>query len=360
MRKRILFFVSMFSFMSILGSLRAQSTYVADSIVFDGPRDSIRIGATLTTPTDGSSFPALVLISGTGQQDRDGKMADYPLFKHIAEYLSTNGIVVLRMDDRGIGETTGIYEHATTEDFASDALAAIAYLKTRPDIDPDKIGLLGHSEGGAAASIAALKSKDISYIISMAGLATNGLDALIQQNEDLVGDSPLDPRDKERSNEINKLMFATAYQYAESPLLEERLNETYNRWKQRDMAYFKTLGIEFDHFRFPIWSYVQQAISPWYRYFVRYNAEMVLSYVDIPILAINGDRDLMVSPKNLDNWKKYSLAGKNGKVTTKLLTNFNHLFQRCDACTIQEYRSLDPMPDEILEEIVNWIQGHAE
>lgn len=344
-------------FVSVLLNVHAQDGYVSDSVVFRSKADTIRIGATITKPRNGKKMPAVVLVSGTGKQDREGTMGKHKWFAVIADHLSRKGFVVLRMDDRGVGETSGNYALSTTYDFAMDALQAVDYLKSYPGVDPKKIGMLGHSEGGAAISIAASISQDVRFLISLSGLAMNGLDALITQNEALVRESPMKERDKIRSNEINGLMFKTAYQYADSANMEQALNETYNNWKERDKAYFGTLGEQFDHFRFPIWSYVQQATGPWYRFFVRYNAAMYLSHVHIPILAINGERDNMVVPQNLQWWKRYAGRGQGNNVTTVLLSRLNHLLQPVPLAGdkkegLSEQVSIAP---EVLEIVTDWL-----
>jgi len=324
--------------------------YISDSVIFYSKTDSVRFGATITKPLKGKNHTAIVLISGTGMQDRDGTMGNIKLFSILADHLSKNGYVVLRMDDRGVGITTGKYSDATTYDFANDALQAVDFLKKYPGVNPDKIGLLGHSEGGAAISIAASMSNDIKFLISLSGLAMNGLDALISQNEAMVNNSSqIVSRDKIRSNEINGLMFKTAYQYADSTNMEEKLNQTYKYWRQRDSVFFLTQEDKYDHFRFPIWRYAQEAAKPWYRFFVRYNAEMYLSHVMVPILAINGDQDNMVVPLNLKLWKKYAGRGVNKNVTTFLLPGLNHLLQ-----PIQKENG--KISQEVLTIITDWLQ----
>ena len=181
--------------------------YKTENVIYIDTVSGIRFGATLSLPKVKSSCPVVVIVSGTGKQDRDGTMAGHKMFAVIADYLTRKGIAVLRVDDRGIGETTGNYEQSTTEDFAKDVLSSIQYLKTRKEIDITKIGLVGHSEGGAVISIVASQSKDVAFMISIAGLAMNGLDALRKQNADIVAASPLSENDKKRSNNINELMF---------------------------------------------------------------------------------------------------------------------------------------------------------
>ncbi|TJZ61071.1 alpha/beta hydrolase [Sphingobacterium olei] len=340
-----------FSALNIAGAQQFNS----EEVIFEAKGDTIQIGATITSPREAGQFPALVLLSGTGPQDRDCTMAGQKLFAQIAGYLSERGYIVLRMDDRGVGKTTGTYQQATTADFAKDALQAVDFLKTYPNVDSRKIGLLGHSEGGAAMSIAASQSKDVTFLVSLAGLATNGMESLLIQNENIVRNSPATPVDQKRYNQINRLMFSTAYQYAQSDSLESKLNEVYDYWKIKDDLYFKTLGKEWDHFRFPIYSYAMQAVGPWYRYFVRYNAELVLSQVDVPILALNGDKDVYVDPTNLEGWQKYSKSGQKGLVTTHLLPNVNHLMQACKTCDAKEYAELGTIPTSTLAIITAWL-----
>ncbi|PVH25937.1 alpha/beta hydrolase [Sphingobacterium corticibacter] len=341
--------------MCLIPGLGFAQQYKQEDVIIKTKKDTIQIGATITVPASAGSFPALVLLSGTGAQDRDGTMAGQKLFAQVADYLSQRGYIVLRMDDRGVGRTTGNYMDATTADFAKDALEAVEYLKAYPQVDVNKIGLLGHSEGGAAMSIAASQSDDITFLVSLAGLATNGMESLLVQNENIVRNSPATPVDQERYNQINRLMFSTAYQYAESDSLHSKLNQVYDYWKLKDDLYFKTLGIEHDHFRFPIYSYSSYASGPWYRYFVRYNAEKVLSHVTVPILAINGDKDMFVDPTNLDGWKNYSQSGQKGLVTTILLPQVNHLMQQCVTCDTKEYAELGAMPISTLELVGDWL-----
>ncbi|WP_051666239.1 S9 family peptidase [Pedobacter sp. R20-19] len=352
--KQLFFILILFSGFT---SFAQQTKIVSDSVTFRSTDGKITFGGTFSKPLGVKSFPTLVIISGTGKQDRDGNMAGHKIFLEIASYLNQHGIAVLRTDDRGEGKTTGVYETSTTADFANDAIDAIAYLKSRKDINPKEIGLLGHSEGGAVISLAAAKSKDVKFLISLAGLAMNGFDAQIKQNEDLVNHSILPDYDKKRSNEINRIMFETALKYADSDSMEVKLNDTYKTWKIKDDAYFKTLNIQFDHFRFPIYSYVRNATGAWYRYFIKYNAEQTISKIKVPILALNGDKDLMVAAdENLSNWKKYSLAGGNKKVTTIKLPGLNHLFLTCVTCDNAESSKIKTgFSEDALIIIKNWI-----
>ncbi|WP_432328264.1 alpha/beta hydrolase family protein [Mucilaginibacter sp. P25] len=331
--------------------------YKADSIIFNGKQTGLHYGATITIPNGGRRHTAVVIVSGTGAQDRDGTMAGHKLFADIADYLTRKGILVLRVDDRGVGKSDGNYAKSTTGDFAADVLEAFHYLQTRPEVNPQHVGLIGHSEGGMSMAIAASKEPKVAFLISLAGLCMDGYDALITQNRDLVNAAPISTDEKNRYYQINEIMFKTARQYADSTNMDKVLNARYAEWKKGDDEWVKAHNIQYDHFRFPIWSYVNQATSPWYRFFIKYDPAPLLIKVNIPILAMNGDKDLMVACKeNLANWKKLPAAGQDKDVTTIVLPGHNHLFLPCQTCTLQEYASIkSPFSPEALKIMGMWI-----
>ena len=343
------------SLMMMVAACSVQAgNYLSKELTFKN--DTVSFGATLTVPKDVKRAPVAIILSGTGKQDRDGSMAGHKMFADIADYLSSRGIAVLRFDDRGTGKSTGVYEEATTEDFANDGLAALTALKKRKDIDPTRIGFIGHSEGGAAMSIAASRSKDVKFLVSLAGLCNDGLHALIEQNEAQVAGYNLPDYDVKRYNTIDELMFRVAYKYADSDSLETKLQEAYDKWQAMDSIYFSTLGVEFDHFRFPIYMYKMQATGRWYRFNVRYNPADYLKDVHIPVLALGGDKDIMVPAKtNLANWKHF--LPKDADVTTVLMPGLNHLFLPCTTGLPTEYSTIKaPISEEMLRTVCDWIK----
>lgn len=347
------------AFLAVTGTAQIKKIkYKTEQVTFKNADKSITFGGTLTLPAGLKHFATVVIVSGTGKQTRDGDMAGHKEFVTIADSLSKNGIAVLRTDDRGTGQTTGVYETATTGDFGDDALAAINYLRTRPEIDSAKIGLVGHSEGGAAIAIAAAKSNKVKFLVSLSGLATNGYESLLKQNEDIVNSAPIPDYDKKRYNDVNSLMFGVAHQYADSTNMEAKLNEAYTVWKRKDSIYFNTLNVQFDHFRYPIYSWSKSAVGPWYRYFLKYDAQKTMLRIRVPVLALNGDKDLMVAYKeNLENWKKFPATGGNTDVTTHVMPGLNHLFLPCVKCTTEEYREIkSDFSPEALNIILTWIE----
>jgi pimeloyl-ACP methyl ester carboxylesterase len=330
------------------------SYYNADS--------SIHFGATLTMPRAKHTCPAVVLLSGTGKQDRDGTMAGHRMFFVIADYLSRNGVAVLRVDDRGVGETTGKYEEATTADFANDALTGLHWLMQHKGINSHKVGLIGHSEGGAAAYIAAAESKDVAFVISLAGLATPGLQALKKQNEMIVNTAPISDQKKYRFNSVNAIMFDTVYAYAQSPDLEAHMRNAYKMWSAKDSAYMVAHPqdpADKGRFFFPMESYVMMATGPWYRYHVRFDPAPFLEKVKVPFLAINGDKDIMVDAESsLAYITQHTTDNKN--VTTLKAPGLNHLFQHCKTCTNSEPSQLkEDFAPEVLQTISVWIKKNT-
>lgn len=330
-------------------------TYTSEHIRYYSADSSIRFGATLTLPKSGKKHPAVVIVSGTGQQDRDGTMAGHPMFAVIADYLSRNGIAVLRVDDRGINETSGNYFATTTREFAADALAGIHYLQGRKEIDARKTGLVGHSEGGAAACIAASESKDVAFVISLSGVGITGMKALLLQNEAIVNSAPVTAVNKQRFNTVNKILFEIVYQYANDTALERRLRTAYQQWRKEDSAFIAPLDKkETDHFFYPFESYVRQAAGPWYRGFVTYEPSKVFPLIKVPVLAINGDKDIIsVAAPNLEGFQRYA---PKGLVQTWQAPGLNHLYQHCVTCATNEYGELsESFAPEVLKRMKQFI-----
>src|SRR5712691_5734789 len=157
--------------------------YREEEVAYDNKQGHSHLVGTLTLPRSGGPFPAALLITGSGQQDRDEALMGHRPFLVLADYLTRRGIAVLRVDDRGVGGSTGEVARATTEDFAGDVLAGVAYLKTRKEIDPKRIGLIGHSEGGVIAPLCAARSRDVAFMVMLAGTGLPGEEILYRQGE---------------------------------------------------------------------------------------------------------------------------------------------------------------------------------
>jgi len=330
----------------------------SDSIFYDNLKDSIRIGATLTYPINGRARTAVVLLSGTGRQDRDGTMAGHKLFALLADSLTRRGFAVLRSDDRGVGQTSGNYERSTTNDFADDAIAAVDYLRSRKDLHLVNIGLLGHSEGGMAAGIAAARDNRIAFVITLSAPGTTGLEALLLQNKQIVHQAKIPEVNKMRFDSVNHLLFNLVYRHAGAPDLEQQLRKAYAQWKIWDDSVVAANKLEYGgHFFFPLETYIRQATGPWYQGFITYDPAKVLPRVHVPWLAINGDKDIISDgPVNLKGIADNLALGGNLHVTTWLVPGLNHLYQHCKTCDLAEYAGLgETMAPEVVRRIGEWM-----
>lgn len=324
--------------------------YVSENVSFPNKKDKLTLAGTLTLPKDGKDFPAAILISGSGAQNRDEEILEHKPFLVISDYLTRHGIAVLRFDDRGTAESTGDFKSATTYDFKTDVEAAVAYLKSRKEIDAKKIGLIGHSEGGMIAPMVAAEDGSIDYIVLLAGPGVRGDELLLKQQELVTAASGTDPAEINKSLKTNKKIF-------------ELINTEKGEKLQKDLK--KYLSESLSDVEIPkgeskeavIQKEVDKITSPWWLGLIRYDPAPVLQKVKCPVLALNGSKDLQVSPKeNLAGIKKALATGGNKNVTVKELPDLNHLFQEAETGSISEYGEIEQtFSPEALKIINDWI-----
>lgn len=272
----------------------------------------------------------------------------------MADHLTKNGIAVLRFDDRGTAESTGDFGTATSLDFATDVESAIMYLQTRKEINKNQIGLIGHSEGGIIAPMVAVKSKDISFIVLLAGTGIRG-DQLLLLQQELIGKAlGVSEEELQKTKSINKAAFDIVIKSTNIKSLKTELTNYIEQTLKDNPESEKPAGMSDDDF---IKLQVNQLTSPWMQYFIKYNPAIILEKVKCPVLAINGEKDLQVPAKvNLETIKKALEKGGNKKVTIKELPNLNHLFQECNTGSPSEYATIEQTFSPIaLTEITNWI-----
>jgi pimeloyl-ACP methyl ester carboxylesterase len=326
--------------------------YMEEEVSYENKQDQVKLAATLTLPRRGGPFPAVVLITGSGPQDRNEALLGHQPFLVLADYLTRRGIAVLRADDRGVGGTSKGGPNDTTENFATDALAGVEFLKTRKEINPKQIGLVGHSEGGIAAPMVAAKSDDVAFIVLMAGPGIPGDKLLIKQTG-LIASSECQ-KEVELSLAESQRLFAIVTQEKDSAVARQKLREAATK---RAEAAKKRVEAQLAS------SEVQNAAfaTPWFRYFLSYDPLPTLMKVHVPVLAINGEKDLQVLPKeNLAAMRTALTAGGNHDHTVKELPGLNHLFQTCTQCTIAEYMQLEEtMAPAALETMSQWILAHT-
>jgi pimeloyl-ACP methyl ester carboxylesterase len=328
--------------------------YDEEQVSYRNEKDNIKLAGTLTVPRGGGKYPVVLLITGSGSQDRDETIAGHRPFLVLADHLTRNGIAVLRVDDRGIGGSDMGSLSVTSENFAEDVLAGVNFLKQRKQIDPRMIGLIGHSEGGMIAPMVAARSKDVSFIVLLAGLGQRGEDVIYAQTE-LIQKTQGTPAETTKhtialARKINAIVKAET----DGMRIEQRINEEI-------AAYEATLGDSHKELFKPAASSVKSYLpiykTPWYRFFITFDPAPVLKNVKVPVLALNGEHDLQVPAKeNLDLIAAGLKAGGNVDVTVKAFPRLNHLFQTSQTGLLSEYGQIEEtMSPEVLKTVSDWI-----
>ncbi len=328
--------------------------YLAEEVVFDNAAANARLAGTLTLPKTGGPFTVAVLISGSGPQNRDEELLGHKPFLVLSDYLTRNGIAVLRYDDRGTAASTGNFSLATTEDLATDAEAAIAFLKTRKEINPEKIGLIGHSEGGVIAPLVASRSKDVAFIVMMAGTGIPGSSLLPLQSELISRAAGIPEAALAKSKEINATLFDMVAKSKDPEKLQTQVTTYLNSVIKDLPANEKPQGMSDEDL---VKTQVSQLCSPWMLFFLTYDPIPALKKVKCPVLAINGEKDLQVPPKeNLGPIKK--ALKKNKSVTIIEFPGMNHLFQECTTGSPDEYAQIEEtLSPKMLKVVGEWLGG---
>jgi len=326
--------------------------YKEEEVSYENKQDQVKLAATLTVPPGDGPFPAVVLITGSGAQDRNESLLSHQPFLVLADYLTRRGIAVLRADDRGIGGTSKGGPNDTTENYAADALAGVGFLKTRKEINPKQIGLIGHSEGGMAAPIAATKSSDVAFIVLMAGPGIQG-DKLLTKQIGLIAAAECQ-KEVERATAEGQQLMATVIKENDYAVTRQKLHEGAVK---RTEAARKKLEAQLTS------ADAQNAVwaTPWFRYFLSYDPRPTLLKVRVPVLAINGEKDLQVPAKeDLEGIDEALKAGGNKDYKIVLLPNLNHLFQNSKTGAPSEYAQIDETLAPIaLQAIGDWIAVHT-
>ena len=314
---------------------------------------AVTLAGTLTLPRGNGPFPCAILITGSGPEDRDETVFGHRPFLVLADHLTRKGIAVLRIDDRGVGQSTGRFSQSTSEDFASDVLAEIDFLGSHPEIDPRRIGLIGHSEGGLIAPMVANRSKSVRFVVLMAGPGIPGDSTLALQTAAVrrslgVGESSI-----ARELEVSRRLY-TSLSKGDSLGIETAGRDLVRLQLERLPEAMRRAAGNPDSLAAAA---IRQLDSPWMRFFVGYDPRPALGRLEIPVLAINGGRDIQVLPKeNLSAIGSALEAGGNRDVTVRELPGLNHLFQTCVTCTVGEYGQLEEtFAPAALETISKWV-----
>ena len=336
---------------------KAPYPYEVVEVMFPNTKEKIELAAILTLPKQKTKVPAVILIAGSGPNDRDETIFGHKPFWILADYLTRNGIAVLRYDKRGVDESGGEYFTSTTQDFAEDAEAAFNYLKTRKEIDPSKIGLIGHSEGGIIAPMIAAENSEVKFVVLMAGLGVTGTELVMAQHKYVFNKTSLTDEGKESLNDALKQVYSSVINWTEYVGTNEERNqlkeELSNMWQKLPEEMRAAVSQEVY-----LNKTIENITSPWFRHFLKTNPSEYLQKLSIPVLAINGENDTQVEyQSNLNKIETALKKGDNKHYQIKSYSGLNHLFQESTTGDIDEYGKIEQtISPKVLSDITSWIK----
>ena len=320
-----------------------EETITADFI--DSQGNKVHLEGTLSVPRGGASrYPCLILVSGSGQQNRDEEIFQHKPFLVLADYLASRGIAVLRYDDRGMGASTGDAEHGTTALFSEDAEAMFRAIKSNPHVDPSRLGIGGHSEGGAIAPMVAARNKDVMFVVMLAGQGCTGLDVLMQQNDAVFRAAGLSDSLLTLRNNCMRELFSMPSGSSQKDYKKVIDNHTAGLTKEQ----IDSIGMG----RGAAATMKQQMDWPWIQAFLTLDPADYLPKVTSPVLALGGSKDLQVLARpNLERIKQLC-----PQADCRELPDLNHLFQHCKTGSPDEYMLIEQtFAPEAMQILADWI-----
>jgi uncharacterized protein len=324
--------------------------YHEEQVEYTNQTAGIKLAGTLTYPNSAGPFTAVLLLTGSGPQNRDEEFLGHKPFLVLADYLTRQGIAVLRADDRGVGGSTGNFQQSSTGDFADDALAGLAYLKSRKEIDGRKIGLIGHSEGGMIGPLAASRSADVAFVVMMAGPGIGLDEAVISQIADELRSQGAREEDIVLQRAWRQSLYRLFKQNLDAPRIEAGMRKLYAELSEEDK---KRLNWPEGRLQFEI----QRSLSPWWLFALAYDPAATLRQVKCPVLAINGEKDRQnVSTENIRAIEKALNDGGNKAFVVKELPGLNHFFQTSETGSKHEYGIIEEtISPDAMKLIAGWI-----
>lgn len=332
--------------------------YTEEEVTFEN--GDVTLAGTLTLPEGAGPHPAILLVTGSGPQDRDESLAPVSTlrpFRLIADHLAREGIAVLRYDDRGVGRSTGVFEESGLDDFVADAAAGIDYLMARAEINAAQVGILGHSEGGMVASQLGARDAGLAFIVTLAGPAVNGRDVLMLQNERIM--RVAGATDEQITGQLAFLDAAIALMDAEDwDALETLLRETIVlQYGQLSPAQQAAIGDIEAQVELVTQAQMESFRAGWFASFINYDPQPDWAQVDVPVLAVYGSLDVQVDAEQNAPALEATLAeAGNEDVTIIVYPDANHLFQAARTGSLQEYGALAPaFVPELLPDVSAWL-----
>jgi uncharacterized protein len=343
---------------------KAPYGYYSEDVEYDNADKSLHYGATFTRPNGDGKYPAVIIISGSGTQDRNGTMLGHQPYWVLADYLSKNGIAVLRVDDRGAGKSSlgPDINNRTSLDFSYDVETSLNYLESRVDVDKKHLGLIGHSEGGEIAPMVAARRRDVSFIVLWAGPAVTGAQISTEQAALGMRQSGIDSVSVAAFSDLNLQILDLFKTSATQEILDQKITPIFEAWKKKQSP--KTLaalnigaGSADDIAK----TYNSSFNSGWIRFFMTNDPATALAKVKCPVLAINGEKDTQVlAAENLGRMKEVLTKIGNKDFEVKAIPGLNHLMQTAKTGYLSEYESLpETMSPVAMDIICNWIKLHT-
>lgn len=337
---------------------RPPFAYQVEEVTYPHQTEDFHFAATLTYPTASEHLPAVVLISGSGAQDRDESIFEHKPFAVLADHLTKAGMMVLRVDDRGVGGTGRDKnpQDDTTSDFASDVSSSLAYLRSRKEADPDKIGLIGHSEGALVGAMVAAEDRGVAFLVLLAGPGVPGDELLVLQSEKFARASGAGETEVSSLKDLQGRIFSII---RNQPDIDAGKREA----RAILLAEYTKLSDEERKAAGSADSFVDQHSAvigiPWFRYFITYDPKSALSKVTCPVLALTGTKDLQVPPEqNLPRIQQWLTQGHAKDVSVRELPELNHLLQSAKTGLATEYGELEETIAPIaLNEISDWLRS---
>ena len=317
--------------------------YLEEEVTVQNKKSELTLAGTFTKPVGKGTFPAVILITGSGPEDRDETVFAHKPFLVLSDYLTRKGFAVLRCDDRGTGKSTGTFSTATPDDFAADVEAQLDYLKTRTDVDIKKIGLIGHSEGGGIAPMVAAKRNDVAFIVLLAGPGIDMFELLLAQDSLILAAEGSSQATISESINTNKKLFELLKEAKDSSDAADKINNYLSSKKAKDKAILKA---------------IRQLCNPWMHWYIGFDPRANLAKLKCPVLALNGEKDVQVPAFiNIASIEQTLKQSGNKNFKTEILPGLNHLFQKCKKCSVTEYVSIDETMNPLaLSAIGDWME----
>jgi len=333
-------------------------SYFVEDITYQNVTAGVTIAGTFTRPKEMGQYPVVLLISGSGPNERDARIFGHKVFLVWADMLTRAGIAVLRVDDRGVYESTGKFYTADNRDLADDVVAGVHYLKSRNDVDANRIGLMGHSLGADIAPIAAVKSKDVDFVILMAGAAIPIDQNIHEQCRAIYPTMGASDYGVDLNQRINESVFEIVKTESDDSIAQIKIaeklasfNHEAGKLDEKD-AQILELSTPLNPKFYYHW------LKPNQRFGLFHNPSDYISKLTCPVLALNGSKDLQVLPHNLQKIEKALIEAENTNYKIKLFENKNHLFQTCETGAAHEYAKIEEtIAQEVMDFVIDWIRN---